>query len=167
MTESLTAYLGLGSNLGDRLQYLQEARSRLAALPGVVVSASSCLYQSEALGGPPGQPPYLNAVVVVQTALGPVALLDGCKVIELQLGRQRIERWGARTLDIDLLLFGTLQIDSDLLSVPHPRMLERSFVLLPLAELAPTLVHPVAGLSITQLAQKFEADPHITSLGAW
>jgi len=167
MTERLKAYLGLGSNLGDRLHYLQQARQRLGSLPGVELIGSSKLYRSDALGGPSGQPEYLNAVITLQTLLDPETLLVHCLEIERQLGRTRKERWGARTLDIDLLLVGTLQVETEALILPHPRLHERSFVLLPLRDLDPDLVHPGNGLTVAQLIRQLGAASCSTCLGSW
>lgn len=167
MTASLTAYLGLGSNLGDRLDFLLQARQRLAALPGVEVLASSRLYQSAAMGGPAGQSDYLNAVVAIRTDLTPESLLNSCLEIEQQLGRVRQERWGARTLDIDLLLIDNQQRRSAGLTLPHPRLHERPFVLCPLQELAPDLVHPVLGVTVTRLVQECGTAASVTCLGTW
>jgi 2-amino-4-hydroxy-6-hydroxymethyldihydropteridine diphosphokinase len=129
------AFIALGSNLGDRLGYL---RAAAAALPGVV--AASSVYETEPVGGPEGQGPYLNAVVELATAASPERLLGIAQAAETAAGRARTERWGPRTLDVDVLLVGELQITSEVLQVPHPRMWERGFVLVPLGELAPELV---------------------------
>lgn len=131
--------MALGSNLGDRERYLREA---VAALPDVV--ATSPVYETEPVGGPPGQGPYLNAVVELATALGPHALLEACRRVEAAAGRVRAERDGPRTLDADVLLVGDLVLDEPGLVVPHPRMWRRRFVLAPLADLAPELVPPGA-----------------------
>lgn len=127
-------YLGLGSNLGDRLGNLCRAADLLAALPGVCVLRSSRIYETEPVGGPP-QGPYLNAVLEVECDLGPRELLAACGRIEAELGRVRAERWGARTIDVDILTYGAERIAEPALEVPHPRMHERAFVLAPLAEL--------------------------------
>lgn len=141
------AYLGLGSNLGDRASQLIEAVAGLAARAGRVTAVSS-VYESEPVGGPP-QPPYLNAVVAVDTALSPRALLEVAKALEGEAGRDfEAERWGPRPLDVDVLLVGDLRVDDDDLVVPHPRMHHRAFVLAPLADVAPELVvAPAAGWS--------------------
>lgn len=136
-----TAYLGLGSNLGDRLATLQRAVDLLGARPGIHVVASSRVWETDPVGGPP-QPDYLNAVVRVQTDLGPLELLAACQHVEAALGRVRDVRWGARTLDVDVLLYGDRQVDEPALTVPHPRMLQRAFVVLPLLELDPDPVLP-------------------------
>lgn len=127
----MKAYLGLGSNLGDRRQTLRDA---VAALPDVV--AVSPVYETDPVGGPPGQSPYLNLVVELDTDLSPRDLLDLAHRLEDAAGRVRAERNGPRTLDVDLLLVGGLTVNEPDLVVPHPRMWERRFVLAPLADLA-------------------------------
>ena len=130
------AYLGLGSNLGERLAILQQAVDRLAREPGIRVVASSRVWETDPVGGPP-QPDYLNAVIRIDTDLTPFELLDACQRVERSLGREREVRWGPRTIDIDLLLFGDQRLDVPHLTVPHPRMTSRAFVMLPLLELDP------------------------------
>ena len=129
------AFLGLGSNLGDRRARLQEA---VAGLPDVV--AVSPVYETDPVGGPPGQPLYLNAVVELRTGLDPRALLEVGRGLEEAANRLRTAPDGPRTLDVDVLLVGDLQVDEPDLVVPHPRMFERRFVLAPLADLAPEVV---------------------------
>ena len=131
----MRAFLGVGSNLGDRWAYLRQA---VASLPDV--AAVSPVYETSPVGGPPGQGPYLNVVVELDTALGPRELLELARTLEAGAGRERRERWGPRTLDVDLLLVGDLTVDEPDLVVPHPRMWERRFVLTPLADLAPDLL---------------------------
>jgi 2-amino-4-hydroxy-6-hydroxymethyldihydropteridine diphosphokinase len=130
------AYLGLGSNLGDRLANLQLAVELLAGQHGLTVLRSSRVYESDPVGGPP-QPDFLNAVVEVQTSLTPGELLTACREAEEALARVRDERWGPRTIDIDILTFGDDVVDEPDLTIPHPRMRERGFVLAPLLELEP------------------------------
>jgi 2-amino-4-hydroxy-6-hydroxymethyldihydropteridine diphosphokinase len=132
------AYLGLGSNLGDRAAHLQAAVDGLAAAPGVTVVAVSPVYETEPVGGPP-QPEYLNAVVALDTELSPRQLLEVAHRLESLAGRVRGERWGPRTLDVDVLLVGTERVDEDDLVVPHPRMRERAFVMVPLGDLDASL----------------------------
>ena len=137
----VVAFLGLGSNLGDRLANLQAAVDALQMEPGLRVTASSRVWETTPVGGPP-QPDYLNAVIRVETDLSARDLLDIAHRIEARLGRVRKERWGARTLDVDILLFDEERIDEPDLVVPHPRMAERAFVLLPLLELEADPVLP-------------------------
>ena len=129
------AFVALGSNLGDRWAHL---RAAAAALPGVV--AVSSIYETDPVGGPAGQDPYLNAVVELETDLSPRALLEVARGLESAAGRVRAARWGPRTLDVDILLVGDLEVDDPDLVVPHPRLWERSFVLIPLHDLAPEVV---------------------------
>jgi 2-amino-4-hydroxy-6-hydroxymethyldihydropteridine diphosphokinase len=127
------AYLGLGSNLGERLSNLQRAVELLGER-GVRVLRSSRVYETDPVGGPP-QPEYLNAVVEAETELSARGLLEACLAVEVDLGRERRVRWGPRVIDVDVLTFGHEVIDEPDLRVPHPRMHERGFVLIPLLEL--------------------------------
>jgi 2-amino-4-hydroxy-6-hydroxymethyldihydropteridine diphosphokinase len=131
------AYLGIGSNLGDRLARLQSAVEGLAADPGVSVVAVSPVYETAPVGGPP-QADYLNAVVAIDTALSARGLLELAQQLEAAAERVRVERWGARTLDVDVLLIENERVVEPDLVVPHPRIAERAFVLVPLADLDPT-----------------------------
>jgi 2-amino-4-hydroxy-6-hydroxymethyldihydropteridine diphosphokinase len=128
------AFLGLGSNLGDRLTNLQAAVDALQGEPGLHVTASSRVWETVPVGGPP-QPDYLNAVIRVETDLSARDLLEAAHRVEARLGRIRTERWGARTIDVDILLFDEETIEEPDLAVPHPRLGERAFVLLPLLEI--------------------------------
>jgi 2-amino-4-hydroxy-6-hydroxymethyldihydropteridine diphosphokinase len=130
------AFLGIGTNLGDRLGFLQRAVDGLAATPGITVVGVSPVYETDPVGGPE-QPDYLNAVVAVETSLGPHELLAECQRLEQEAHRVRGERWGPRTLDVDVLLHGDERVDTPDLVVPHPRAAARAFVLVPLADLAP------------------------------
>jgi 2-amino-4-hydroxy-6-hydroxymethyldihydropteridine diphosphokinase len=132
------AFIGLGSNLGDRRAFLRRAVEQLRA-KGDVVGVSP-LYETEPVGGPGGQGPYLNLVVELSTQDTPDALLDRCRALEAAAGRVRTVRWGPRTLDADVLWVEGWQVDTDDLTVPHPRLWERRFVVQPLADLAPDLV---------------------------
>jgi 2-amino-4-hydroxy-6-hydroxymethyldihydropteridine diphosphokinase len=138
------AYLALGSNLGDRLASLQGAVDSLAGAAGVRVDALSRVYETAPVGGPP-QDPFLNAVVAIDTDLDPHALLAVAQRLERDAHRVRGERFGPRTLDVDVLLYGELSLDDPDLTLPHPRMWERGFVLAPLRDVAPHLVD--AGVS--------------------
>jgi 2-amino-4-hydroxy-6-hydroxymethyldihydropteridine diphosphokinase len=135
----LDAYIALGSNLGDRLGYLQLGVDALARVPGVVVRAVSRVYETEPVGGP-RQDAYLNAVVAIETDLEPHELLRRCQQVEELAARERKERWGPRTLDVDILLIDGVRADTADLTIPHPRMWERGFVLAPLRDVAPDLV---------------------------
>jgi len=149
----IKAYLALGSNLGDRLATLREARRRLAEADGIRLLASSGLYETRPVGGPDGQPPYLNAVLEIDTRLSPAELLRLTQQIETAGGRVRQERWGARTLDIDILFYGAQLCRVPGLEIPHPRLHQRRFVLLPLADLAPLRVHPQKNRTVSELLQ--------------
>jgi 2-amino-4-hydroxy-6-hydroxymethyldihydropteridine diphosphokinase len=133
------AYVALGSNLGDRVANLQYAVDALAAADGVEVIDVSRVYETAPVGGPP-QDAYLNAVVAIETALDPHELLALGQRVERDAHRVRAERWGPRTLDVDLLLYDDVRLDEADLTVPHPRMWERGFVLAPLRDVAPALV---------------------------
>jgi len=131
------ALLALGSNLGDRVRFLQDA---VALMPDLV--AVSPVYETDPVGGPDGQGPYLNLVVRLDTELDAGELLDLCHRLEEKASRRRVVHWGPRTLDVDVLLVVGTTVDEPDLQVPHPRMGERRFVLAPLADLAPELVDP-------------------------
>ena len=129
------ATLGLGSNLGDRLANLQRAVALLDGFPGIEVVRSSRVYETKPVGPP--QPEFLNAVIVTETTLDPRALLDACLSREAEMGRIRGERWGPRVIDIDVLTYGRQRVNEPDLVIPHPRMHERAFVLVPLLEVDP------------------------------
>ncbi len=132
------AYVALGANLGDAQSALRQALQALGALPHTQLVRSSSLYRSAPVES--SGPDYLNAVAELHTTLGPYALLAGLQGLEQAAGRERPWRNAPRTLDLDILLYGELQLDDPVLTLPHPRMLERAFVLQPLAEIAPALV---------------------------
>ncbi len=131
--------MSLGSNLGDRLGQLQEAVRRLAATPGVAVRRVSSVYETDPVGYV-DQPPFYNAVAELEIELTPAQLLEVALAIEAAMGRVRTVRWGPRPIDIDLLVCGDVEMATPVLTLPHPRMTERGFVLVPLAELNPDLV---------------------------
>lgn len=135
-----TAFVGLGANLGEREAALRNALAGIGALPGTRVLRVSSLYRSAPVDA--GGPDYLNAVAEIATSLEPFALLQHLQALERAAGRERPYRNAPRTLDLDVLLYGDLQLETATLTVPHPRMQERAFVLLPLAELAPVRVLP-------------------------
>ena len=150
---AVDAYVALGSNLGDREEHLLAALAALRARPDVEVVAVSRVYQTPPVGPPP-QGPYLNAAVHLRTSLSPRALLGCLLEIEASRGRKREgDRWSARTLDLDLLFYGSLTLDEPGLRIPHPRLHERVFVLAPLCDVAPGLVHPRLGKTVEELAR--------------
>jgi 2-amino-4-hydroxy-6-hydroxymethyldihydropteridine diphosphokinase len=140
---STTAYIAVGSNLGDRRRTIEQAIEKLGASLGVRVLRRSALLENPAVGGPADSPAFLNGVVEIETTLDAHALLRRLLEIEQELGRDRRQRWEPRPIDLDLILFGDQEVQDDRLKVPHPRMHERRFVLAPLAEIAPEAVHPV------------------------
>ena len=135
------ATLGLGANLGDRLATLQRAVDLLAE-QGVRAVTSSRVWETDPVGGPEDQPPYLDAVVRVETELGAYDVLAAANRVEAALGRTREVRWGPRTIDIDVLLYDDLRNDDPELTIPHPRITERAFVVLPLLDIDPAPVLP-------------------------
>jgi 2-amino-4-hydroxy-6-hydroxymethyldihydropteridine diphosphokinase len=152
-----TVFLGLGSNLGDRLGNLVAGLGRLGPA-GLTVEAVSSVWETEPVGGPP-QPPFLNGVARLRTRLSPRAVLAAAQAAEAAAGRRRTLRNGPRLLDLDILLFDDAVIAEPDLTVPHPRLAERRFVLAPLAELAPEVVHPVLRRSLRTLLAEC-ADSH-------
>lgn len=162
--EQFSVFLGLGGNLGDPLAAFRRTRLALLEHAEVFACRSSALYRTPAIGGPPGQPDYLNAVLCLQTCLSPRSLLRLCQDLERAEGRQRLEHWGPRTLDIDLLLYGQEVLREEGLEVPHPRLAERLFVLLPLTDLAPDRLHPLLNQSFQALLQKLPADAQIKTI---
>ncbi len=157
MTPS-TAHIGIGANLGDRRRVIAAALTDIAAVAGIEVVAVSPLVETDPVGGP-DQPPFLNGAATLRTVLSPRRLLETMHRIEAAHGRDRSreQRWGPRTLDLDLLLYGNLVVAEQGLTVPHPRLHERSFVLSPLAIIAPRIIHPILGVSIECLRDRLAA----------
>lgn len=151
------AFIAFGANLGPCRQTFEFARQQLIDA-GVRIVASSSLYQTAPVGGPPNQQDYLNAVIQVETCLDAEALLRLCLEIEQQSGRQRLQHWGPRTLDLDLLLYGEHLSDTPFLQLPHPRLHQRRFVLEPLCQLAAELTHPRLQQTFSALLSQLPAD---------
>jgi len=146
-------YLALGTNLGDRFANLQAA---IAVLPPAIrVLDQSPVYETPPWGLA-DQPAYLNMVLKGKTSLPPLKLLKHLKRLETRLGRQPAVRWGPRLIDLDILFYGDLILDTPELIIPHPRLHERAFVLVPLVDLAPGLIHPVLGISVSQLLAELD-----------
>jgi 2-amino-4-hydroxy-6-hydroxymethyldihydropteridine diphosphokinase len=154
-------HLGIGSNLGDRRANTAEAIEKVSALPDTRVVRASSLYESEPLGN--AKTWFVNSVIEVETELGPEALLRKLKAIEEAMGRKRVKgkRWGSRIIDLDILLFDQDVVDKRTLKIPHPEMHKRRFVLLPLAELAPQVVHPQLGRTVSTMLATVKDDKRV------
>ncbi|MBE8990887.1 2-amino-4-hydroxy-6-hydroxymethyldihydropteridine diphosphokinase [Nostoc sp. LEGE 12450] len=160
-TKPRRSAVALGSNIGDSQTILEAAIKSLAQTPGVLLEAQSRWYQTKAVGPP--QPDYLNGCVTLQVEMLPQQLLEILLGIEQQFGRVRQKRWGPRTLDLDLLLFDDFIVDTPNLQIPHPRMRDRAFVLVPLAEIAPDWIEPVSGCVIKELLKEVDcSDVHLS-----
>jgi 2-amino-4-hydroxy-6-hydroxymethyldihydropteridine diphosphokinase len=152
----IIAYIGLGSNMGDKLAACRRALELLSRAGRV--TRVSPFYCTEPVGYP-DQETFLNAVAELETELSPLALLAACHVIEEELGRDRMFRWGPRTIDLDILLYGDQVVNTGELTIPHALMSARRFVLTPLNELAPLAVHPVSKKTVSRLLEELD-DPH-------
>ncbi len=143
-------YIGIGSNLGNKKENYLEALARIAKLPKTRIIKESSLYESQPLGD--SKEWYVNGVIEIETELKPEMLLKKFKNIERAMGRKKVrKRWGARIIDLDILLCDSVVINKKNLKIPHPEMHQRKFVLIPLSELAPQVIHPVLGSSISEL----------------
>ncbi|MFA4858529.1 MAG: 2-amino-4-hydroxy-6-hydroxymethyldihydropteridine diphosphokinase [Candidatus Margulisiibacteriota bacterium] len=151
-------FLGLGSNVGDREEYIEQAIFLLGKVKGLKVIKRSTNYECPPEGGVKQQPPFINAAIEIATPFSPEKLLGVCQDIEATLGREKEVEWGPRTIDLDILLFGDLIKSDDDLQLPHPLMHDRMFVLKPLKEIAPNVVHPVLEKTITQLFEDRKAE---------
>ena len=161
------ALIGLGSNLGDRRATLLRAIAELDGSPGVSVGKVSAFHETEPVGGPPGQGPYLNAAASLETTLEPRELLRLLHRIEARNGRTRDVHWGERTLDLDLLLYDDRIMETSELSIPHPRMAGRRFVLEPLAEIAPGAVDPVTGKTVAMMLEDLNRESRDGQKRCW
>lgn len=150
--KTYSVYLGLGSNIGERHAYLNAAAAAIKHIAGVKVIGASSVYESDPVGKT-DQPKFLNAVLELETSLLPPALLSELKAVEQAVGRTMTERWGPREIDIDILLYDGLVHEEAALRVPHSEMEKRKFVLIPLREIAPDVVHPISGLTATEMAR--------------
>jgi len=146
------AYLSLGSNLGDRLQYLKKAIKEIEESDKISIKKISSVYETKPVGCE-NQPQFLNLVLEVQTSLGPLPLLERLLAIEKEMGRKREEKWGSRNVDVDILLYADLIVNSDRLAIPHPRMHQRKFVLVPLAQIAPQTLHPLLKKNVKEILE--------------
>jgi 2-amino-4-hydroxy-6-hydroxymethyldihydropteridine diphosphokinase len=155
-------YLALGTNLGDRLANLATLQNALP--PQVRVLAASPVYETPPWGYL-DQPAFLNQVLEAETELSPQELLDTLKRLEVEMGRQSTIRYGPRLIDVDILFYDNLVLESDRLVIPHPRLDERAFVLVPMADLAPGFIHPVSGESIEQLLDKVDRGGIVRLIG--
>ena len=154
----MKAFVGLGSNLGEREAMIRTALEEMSRLPGTTLERASSLYDTEPVGDT-DQPNFLNAVAQLETELPARQLLWNLLLIERRLGRVRTRPWGPRVIDLDLLLFGSQVVDEPDLKVPHPELTRRSFVLVPLVELDPLLIHPVTGETLVAHLSRLHARP--------
>jgi len=162
----IACLIGLGANLGDRAQTLNSAIAVMAGNSHLNRVAASAFYESAPIGGPPGQPPFLNAAATLRTSLPAGALLQRLHAIEADLGRTRGQQWSARTIDLDLLLYGEQVIETESLVVPHPRLPFRRFVLEPAVEVAADWVHPPTGRPLRELLERIDRRPIRIALGS-
>ncbi len=154
-------YIGIGSNQGKKKENYFEALSRIAKISQTRITKESSLYESEPLGD--SKEWYINGVIEVETAWEPEMFLKKCQNIERAMGRKKVrKRWGARIIDLDIILYDNLKLAGRNLKIPHPEMHNRKFVLIPLSEIAPQLVHPVLGRTISQLMVSVEDDRKVS-----
>ncbi|MDE0482612.1 MAG: 2-amino-4-hydroxy-6-hydroxymethyldihydropteridine diphosphokinase [Candidatus Poribacteria bacterium] len=155
-----SAYIGFGSNIGDRLSYIENAIHALSEAEGITLQKISSLYETEPVGDE-AQAQFLNGVIAIKTGLSAHTLLQTLKQIETTVGRQHRARWGPREIDLDILIYGDICLRTPNLVIPHPEMHLRRFVLVPLAEIAPGVVHPVFNKTIQTLLERLEDDKSV------
>ena len=143
-------FIGIGTNVGDRSNYIDRALDELRLEDQIWIEAVSSIYETVPVGLQ-DQPNFLNGIIRIKTAVHPLNLLEILKRIEVQVGRQYRKRWGPREIDLDILIYGDLILDHPLLRIPHPEMLNRQFVLQPLVEIQPDLIHPSCNQTISQI----------------
>jgi 2-amino-4-hydroxy-6-hydroxymethyldihydropteridine diphosphokinase len=155
------AYIGIGSNLGRKKENYLEALDRIARIPGTRITKESSLYESEPLGD--SKEWYVNGAIEIETDLKPEDLLKKLKNIERVMGRKKVrKRWGARVIDLDILLYGDQKLEKRSLKVPHPEIQKRKFVLIPLSEIAPQVIHPVLDATISELLVSVKDDKRVS-----
>lgn len=158
-------YIGVGSNLGKKKENYLEALTRIAKIPQTRIIKESSLYESEPLGD--SKEWYVNGAIEVETELGPEELLNRCKNIERAMGRKKVrKKWGARIIDLDVLLYNNLKLEKRNLKIPHPEMHTRKFVLIPLSEIAPQVVHPVLDETISELLVSVKDNKRVSLMRA-
>lgn len=150
------AYIGIGSNIGDRLGYIQQSVTMLSSYEGVELLESSGFYETEPYGFK-DQNWFVNAIVKIRTTLSPVDLLHACQCVEEKLGRVREKKWGPRTIDLDILFYDDLVMDTDILTIPHPGMSERAYCIVPMLELDEDFIHPVLNKTMLQIHSDLES----------
>jgi 2-amino-4-hydroxy-6-hydroxymethyldihydropteridine diphosphokinase len=156
-------YIAIGSNLGNKKENYLEALARIAKLPNTKIVKESSLYESEPLGD--SKEWYVNGVIEIATELKPEMLLTRCKNIERAMGRKKVrKKWGARIIDLDILLYDALKLEKKNLKIPHPELPNRKFVLVPLSEVAPQVIHPVLGATISELLVSVKDDKRVSLL---
>lgn len=155
-----TTYIGFGSNIGNRLSFIRNALHVLSQTDGITIKKISSLYETEPVGNE-NQDKFLNGVVAIETKFSPQTLLTTLKNIETKTGRQHRKRWGPREIDLDVLIYGEMCLQTPELIIPHPEMHNRRFVLTPLAEIAPSLVHPVLNVRIIDMLNSLVDESHV------
>lgn len=155
LSEKIPVFIGLGSNLGNRLEHLKSALEYIAGTGKVTLQAVSPIYETEPMG-PEDQNRYLNAVMKAVTGLTPETLFDRLKHIEKKIGRKERKRWSSREIDLDILFYGDLIMETEMLTIPHPGITERDFVLKPLCDIAPDFIHPALKKKISDICNTTE-----------